>query len=153
PPADGWLASARHHDRRMMLVEQAIDAVAGAEEPTLIAMPAGLFRVATHEARDKLALEVASLSRRAEVALVFGIDVAPDQKWAPLADPAEGYAYACDDGRVVLWPARQMRRGRDGRPRERRCVPLAGLSVAIVISSEVFQASARLFVASARPDL
>jgi hypothetical protein len=156
PPPDGsWLASARHHDRRFALAEMAIDSISG-EQPALIAMPAGFLRASNLEARDRLAELMRQLSRRAGISLVFGIDVAPDGEWAPLAGTDASFAYACDNGVPVLWPATQVRASTKHppkRPREERKVPLAARTVGIVIGSEAFNAPLRLWFAQEKPSL
>lgn len=156
PPAGGsWLASARHHDRRVALAEMAVDSVSG-EEAAVIALPAGFLRASNAEARDRLAEAMLQLSRRAQVAVVFGIDVAPDGEWAPLSGADASYAYACDSGKRALWPAQQVRASTKHpprRPAEPRCVELAGQDVGVVISSEAFNAPLRLAIARAEPAL
>jgi len=147
PPSGGsWLASARHHDRRLALAEMAIDSVCG-DERALVALPAGFLRASNNDARDRLAEVLLQISRRAGVAVAFGIDVAPEGEWAPLVGADASYVYACEAGRRVLWPATQMRASTKHPPRrppESRCVELAGRNVGIVISSEAFNAPLRL---------
>ena len=157
PADDSWLANARRHDRRISLAELAIDAVSGGDEPALIALPAGFLRVGSEEACTRLAETLLDLSRRAQVALAFGIDVAPDGEWAPLAGPTDTFAFACDSGRRVLWPAKQVRASpqrRSRRPDETRCVELAGQKVGVVISGgEAFNAPLRLSLTQSGPDI
>jgi hypothetical protein len=146
PPADGsWLASARHHDRRVSLAEMAVDSVSG-DDPAVVALPAGFLRASTLEARDRLAEAMLQVSRRAQVAVVFGIDVAPEGEWAPLAGADASFAYACDSGRRVLWPATQVKASSKHPPRppsESRYVVLADRGVGIVISNEAFNGPLR----------
>src|SRR5207253_1677948 len=142
PPQDGsWLASARHHDRRVALAEMAVDSVSG-DDKVLLALPAGFLRASNEEARDRLAEGMLQLSRRAQVALLFGIDVAAEEnRWAPLAGADASFAYACDSGRRVLWPAVQIKPSTKQLPRrpvENRCVELAGARVGVIVSSEAF---------------
>src|SRR5439155_15729979 len=92
-PDESGLAGARHLDRRVTMAEAAIEAVSGADEPTLVALPAGFLRVGTKLARDTLALSLLSISRRAQVPLAFGVDVAPDDTWAPIAGAPASFAY------------------------------------------------------------
>jgi hypothetical protein len=156
PPQGGsWLASARHHDRRIALAGMAIDSVSG-DEDALLALPAGFLRVSHLEARDRLADEMLQISRRAAIALLFGIDVAPETDWAPLAGADASYAYACDLGNPVLWPATQVRASSKSlprRPSENRCIQLAGTSVGVVVSSEAFSGPLRLAMHAAQPEL
>jgi hypothetical protein len=156
PPQDGsWLASARHHERRVALAELAVDAVSG-DEQVLLALPAGFLRAATEEARDRLAETMLQLSRRAQVALLFGIDLADEGRWAPLAGADASFAYACDGGRRVLWPAMQLKpspKRLPQKPRENRCVELAGSSVGVLVSSEAFSTPLRLAFHDTPPSL
>ena len=154
PPADSWLASARHHDRRIALAELAIDAVSGGDDPALVALPAGFLRASTVEARDRLAEGLLALSRRAQVALLFGVDEASEDQWAPLAGADASFVYGCDSGRKILWPAKQVRASTKHPPRrppESRCLDLAGERVGLVISAEAFNAPLRLSLAQASP--
>jgi hypothetical protein len=155
PPESGsWLASARHHDRRIALAEMAVDSVSG-DEDALVALPAGFLRVSNAAARDQLAEGMLQLSRRAHVALLFGVDVASEM-WAPLAGADASFAYACDSGRRVLWPATQIKPSTKHfprRPLENRCIALAGQQVGVIISSEAFNAPLRLAFHSSQPSL
>jgi len=156
PPADGsWLASARHHDRRVFLAEMAVDSVSG-DDPAVVALPAGFLRASNLEARDRLAETMLQVSRRAQVAVVFGIDVAPEGEWAPLQGADASFAYACDAGRRVLWPATQVKASSKHlprRPSEPRSVVLAGRQVGIVISSEAFNAPLKLALKTNPPSM
>jgi hypothetical protein len=156
PPADGsWLASARHHDRRVSLAEMAVDSVSG-DEAAVVALPAGFLRASNLEARDRLAETMLQVSRRAQVAVVFGIDVAPEGEWAPLQGADASFAYACDSGKRVLWPATQVKasgKHLPRRPSESRSVVLAGREVGIVISSEAFNAPLRMALANRGPSV
>jgi hypothetical protein len=156
PPQDGsWLASARHHDRRVALAELAVDSVSG-DDQVLLALPAGFLRAANEEARDRLAEAMLQLSRRAHVALLFGIDVADEGRWAPLAGADASFAYACESGRRVLWPATQLKPSRKrlpGKPPENRCVELVGSRVGVLVSSEAFSTPLRLAFHGTEPDL
>jgi hypothetical protein len=156
PPAEAWLASARHHDRRVALAELAVDAVAGGDEPSLLALPAGFLRTTRQATRDALARSLLEISRRSEVSLVFGIDVAPESEWAPLADPAATFVYACEAGRPVLWPGEQVRateRERRRVPPEKRCLQLGAVQVGVLVAGEVFNGPFRSALAQGRPEL
>ena len=156
PPQDcSWLASARHHDRRVALAEMAIDSVSG-DDKALLALPAGFLRACNEEARDRLAEGMLQLSRRAQVALLFGIDVSDEGRWAPLAGADASFAYACDSGRRVLWPATQLKpspKRLPQKPREERCVELAGSRVGVLVSSEAFSTPLRLQFHGAPPEV
>jgi hypothetical protein len=133
----------------------AVDAVSG-DEQVLLALPAGFLRAATEEARDRLAENMLQLSRRAQVALLFGIDVADEGRWAPLAGADASFAYACDAGRRVLWPAMQLKpssKRLPQKPQEDRCVELAGSCVGVLVSSEAFSTPLRLAFHGAHPSL
>jgi hypothetical protein len=156
PPPDGsWLASARHHDRRVALAEMAVDSISG-DHPAIVALPAGFLRASNLEARDRLADGMRQLSRRAAVSLLFGIDVAPEGEWAPLAGSDASFAYACDNGIPVSWPATHMRASTKHpprMPREPRKVMLAGRSVGLVVGSEAFNAPLRLAFSRDKPSV
>ena len=109
PPDDSWLGTARHHDLRTTLAQMAIDAIGGGDEPSLVVFPAGFLHAHSLALRDQLAEALRASSRRAEVSLVFGIDVGPENVWAPLAGPPESFAYVCEEGEPLLWPAVQLR--------------------------------------------
>jgi hypothetical protein len=156
PPRDGsWLASARHHDRRVALAEMAVDSISG-DQPALVALPAGFLRASNLEARDRLAEGMRLLSKRTALSLVFGIDIASEGEWAPLQSSDASFVYACDSGIPVSWPATHVRASTKHPPRkpgEPRKVMLAGRSVGLVIGSEAFNAPLRLLFSRDKPSV
>ncbi|HUS66862.1 MAG TPA: hypothetical protein VMZ28_20130, partial [Kofleriaceae bacterium] len=154
PPRNGWLAEARDRDLKLDLATCMADIVGLLDGAGLVAFPAGFMRAPSLDACDALAQRLLALSRRAGLSLLFGIDVVAEDRWAPLAPPAESYAFACEAGRPVLWPAHVGRgTGRGEGPAEARCVELGGMRVGVVIASEVFNAPLRRELARGRPDL
>jgi hypothetical protein len=150
-PDDSWLGSARHHDLRLDLAIAAIDAVD--HEQPLIVFPAGFLRVQSEAARDALAEQLLSAAESVDAAVVFGVDVATDRAWEPIAQPARSFLYACDGGARRLWGVAQCAIHRGDRPRRPRCVELAGRRVGVLLGAEVFSLAARQLVAEGRPEL
>jgi hypothetical protein len=155
-PDDGWLGSARHHDLRMDMAAVAVDAVDENAERPLILFPAGFLQARTTQTRDALADGLLGLSQAAEVGLAFGIDiVSDDEEWAPLKEPRQCFAFACDSGERKLWSVEQQgpnapRRPRAGRARE---VTLCGWRAAVMMAAELFNHRLRDQIAAVRPEL
>jgi hypothetical protein len=149
-PGEAWLAGARHLDRRMELVELAADAVSGGDDASVLILPAGFLLASTTAQRDAMANALLALSKRAQIGIVFGIDVTPDDLWAPLSVPPEVFAYGCDEGQPLLWPA-QMVRG-DAGDKIERCVSFATGRIGLIVSAEIFNAGLRERICRSRPE-
>lgn len=153
PPDDSWLSSARHHDLRMELATVAIDAIEAGRERPILAFPAGFLRAPTAASRDVLANALLEEARRADVGLAFGIDVGPDETWAPVAGRAQSFGYVCDGKKPRLWPIEQLRSSSSRKGITDRCVTVGGRRAALLISSEVFSVPLRATLAQQRPEL
>lgn len=157
PQTDNWLSSARHRDLRVSMAACVTDLVGIMDGGGLVAFPAGFLRAPSEEARDELARTMLELSRRNDLAVVFGVDVGGDDGWAPVTNPPESFVYACEAGRTRLWPARHA--GASGRaqpgtvPAESRCIELAGMRVGVLLGSEVFNSTLRKELERKRPHL
>jgi hypothetical protein len=134
---------------RMIMAEASADVVGifGG----ILALPAGFLRAPTLEASHEMAERLRAFSRRAEIGLAFGIDVGGQEGWAPLARPAESYAYVCDAGRPRLWPAAPMPLGRSEPRALSRCVELCGSRVGVILGREAFEPSLRKELQRCRP--
>ena len=158
-PRRSWLSEARTRDRRLMTSSALADVITLTEGAGTLAFPAGWLRAASGDGCDQLACTMLELSARSQLALVFGLDVGPplaeDPFAAALAGPSESYAFVCDGGRPLLWPARQVMGGEHAlqAPSESRCVCVGGQRVGIVLASEVFNPAIRQDLARDRPDV
>src|SRR5205823_1443531 len=144
------LGSARHHDRRLELAMAAIETTES-EQP-LIVFPAGFLRVQSPSARDALALEMLKASAAAGAAVVFGVDVATDTAWEPIARPAQAYVFACEAGERRLWAAEQRTASGEGRWRS-HSLELWGQRTSVLLGAEVFCRAARRRIDEERPEL
>jgi hypothetical protein len=153
PPDDSWLGSARDHDTRIELVAAAVDGLDVSERP-LVVLPAGFLRASSPAAGEMLARKMLEVSHRSEAALAFGVDVATDEEWAPLAEPPSSFAYLCEAGEQKLWCLEPQRpKAQKTAGKRARCVEVCGVNVGLLIAADVFSATARKAIVQAHPDL
>jgi hypothetical protein len=120
----------------------------------ILAFAAGFLHANSADAAGALADQMLAISRDTKVAMLFGIDVGAEKDWAPLTEPPESLVFACEAGRRVLWPARQLRPAATAPgPAEPRCISLGGTRVGIVIGGEVFNGTLRRELEHARPEM
>jgi len=154
PSSESWLVSARHRDLRLDMARCSADIVGLLEGAGVMLFAAGFLHAPSTEAAVSLADRMLAIARSNQLAMVFGIDVGPEAEWAPLAGPPESLVFACDRGRRLLWPARQLRPPTTGQELDNpRTLTLAGLRAGVVVDGEVFNASLRRRLARERPDL
>ena len=134
---------------RMTLVAELVRAVGATEEDGLVALPAGFVQAPSVTARDQWAEGLLAASRDAGVGLVFGIDVADEERWGIERCP-RSFAFACERGQRLLWasPTARNRPGFTG-----RAVTFGALRTVVLLGRELFHAGARSLVDEKRPDL
>ncbi len=154
PESESWLVSARHRDLRMTMAACMADIVGIMDGGGLLAFAAGFLHASSADAAAALADQMLAISRDTRVGMVFGIDIGPEKEWAPLVGPPESLVFACDSGRRLLWPGKQLRPPATAPgPAEPRTLSLCGFRAGIVIDGEVFNASLRTELERDRPDL
>lgn len=149
PPRDE--AAARATETRLDLAAAVADIVGMLDPGGLVIFPAGFLRAPSEEVMGELAERMLELSGAATMSIAFGIDVAEPHGWAPLDGAPDSFAFACDAGRPVLWPASCA--GPSDDATGERCITLSGMRAGVVVGSEVFNASLRREVARGRPDV
>jgi hypothetical protein len=136
-------------DERLHLVADLMTGIGSFDGDALLALPAGFVCAPSTALRDDWADGLASVSRAAGVALVFGIDVEGTERWGLERCP-RSFAYACDRGRRLVWDAAPSERAR---ALAGRTVALGGLRATLLFGRELFGARAAPAVEAARPDL
>ncbi len=151
PPAnDSWLSEARHRDLRVGMASAVADIVGIMDGGGLLVFAAGFLRASSGDGCDQLAQSMLELSRKSELGVVFGIDLgqaAVSGGWAPLEPPPESYAFACEAGRPLLWPARPS----TDCASENRVLSMCGMTVALLLGAEVFNTALRRELERKRP--
>jgi hypothetical protein len=143
------LERVREEEVRLATAANTIAVIAAAEDGAVIVLPAGFVHARTTAQRDRWASQLNELSREHGVALVFGIDVADEDAWEPLARP-RSFAYACDRGRKLLWAIEPLSCASFSLG---RMILLADTWCLLLVDNEVFQPHARDLVQKARPEL
>jgi hypothetical protein len=147
PPGSPWLVSARHYDQRMKLLDRASEAV----EDGILVLPAGFLHTSSIEAADEAAHALVDRAENVGLSFVFGVDVGGDPAdWAPLATQPDAWAFVCAPARSP-WRVRQVR-GRTGNATETRVIELDSARIAVLLGSEVFNATIRRELVRRRPD-
>jgi hypothetical protein len=149
-PGDHPLRSARCLDQRVDLVESVLASLCD-DTPALVVFPAGFFRATSVAQRDGLAASMLDKARDSALALLFGVDVAPEGGWRTFPAAPQCYAYLCDGAKRLLWPApRVLPREAKALPPNRR-VTLGDLRLGVLLESEIFSRGLRESIAA--PDL
>jgi hypothetical protein len=136
-------------NERLDVAAELMAGIGSFDGDAIIALPAGFVTAPSTEGRDDWADGLASVSRSAGVALVFGIDVEGGERWGLERCP-RSFAYACDRGRRLVWDAAPSERAR---ALGERTVALGGLRATLLFGRELFGARAAPAVEAARPDL
>jgi hypothetical protein len=142
PPSDSWLSDARHRDQRMLSAAATAEIVEILDPGGLLVFAAGFLRTTSGDGCDQLAQAMLGISRRTGLSLAFGIDIGPPLeagRWASVESPVESFAFACEAGRPILWPARQSTECAS----ENRVLALGGMRVGLLLGAEVFNAALR----------
>jgi hypothetical protein len=136
-------------DERLAAVGEVAARVGAADADALIVLSAGFVQAPTLKLRDRWADGLRATSRAADLAIVFGLDVADGEKSGVECCP-RSFAYACDRGQRLLWGAATAF-GRN--PWAQRAVTFGCYRTVVLLGREVFHPGARRFVEEKRPDL
>lgn len=142
------LERVREEDVRLEITAKTIATISAAEERAVMVLPAGFVHARSAAQRDRWASQLTDLSREHGVALAFGIDVADEDAWEPLARP-RSFAFACDRGRKLLWAVSAGGATLTGM----RSQLLADHRCLLLLDGEIFQSVSSALVHRLRPDL
>lgn len=148
--AEETLSSEAERALRLRITKSLSEIVGLSGREPLLALPAGLLRAETREGALSLADELLALSDQHELTLVFGIDIAAEEVWAPLAAPALSLLFACQRGCKLLWPADPLISGAS-LPEGRR-IHLRTHTVAVLLGTELFRPNLKRQLERAKPD-
>ena len=134
---------------RLELAAELMATVGGGDAEALVALPAGYVVAPSTACRDEWAEGLATASRNAGVALVFGIDLADREQWGLERCP-RSFLYASDRGRRLLWGSAPSARAT---ALEGRTVMLGAIRAMMLFGRELFGTRSASLVEATRPDL